>query len=66
MPAYRFYDLRANRSDGEKLVLFNDDVAMIRALSDRYPDGCEVWHEQRLVGRFHRPTENLDLPSQAA
>ena len=56
MPEYRFYDLAAPEAgETERLKLFDDAVAMRRAMGEQFPAGCEVWQGLRFVGRFHRP-----------
>lgn len=57
MPQYRFYDLNADRAENEQMKLFDDHVAIRRAISERYPQGCEIWEGERFVGRFHRASD---------
>lgn len=56
MPAYRFYRLEQAQAQPEvtTLVLFNDLAAIRRAVTEAFPEGCDVWQGQRFVGRFHR------------
>jgi len=52
---YLFYALKGEgpAPDPETATFASDAEAINHALTDRFPDGSEVWHGLRLVGRFH-------------
>ncbi len=56
MPAYQFFALSEGRKDAAPLefILYNDTAAMRRAISEAFPEGCDVWQAHRFVGSFHR------------
>ncbi|MGZ6037285.1 MAG: hypothetical protein ACXWKR_01355 [Phenylobacterium sp.] len=37
------------------MAAFNDAVIMRWAMRGPFPDGCDIWHETRYVGRVHGP-----------
>jgi hypothetical protein len=57
MQDYLFHRLdRAGASEVDVTLCFADDAAAIlHALSPAFPQGCELWRQYRLLGRFCGP-----------
>jgi hypothetical protein len=67
MPKYQLHRLPEGGGDLHpvEMVLFNDTAAMRRAMTDEFPDGCDVWQGQRFVGRFHRAAPSSAQAAEA-
>lgn len=53
MRDYLFQPMRGAGPHEPVLQTLADDAAAIRhALSANFPNGCEVWEDYRLIGRF--------------
>lgn len=65
---YLFYRLNVRGAPTtRRLLSFKTDAEAIRrALAPDFPEGCDLWEEYRLVGRFYGPTGHVQAATGLA